>query len=124
MTHIMGAGIDTFYTPGGQPVAVPVGVVVRIYFDSRDEVGAEHDISVVFRGPDETDLLSVSARFITPPRPAGVPEHWRTTVSLAFRLSLPIPRHGDYALLVRMDQDPMQSRSMDIRAIAPIPGQS
>jgi hypothetical protein len=66
MTHIMGAGIDTFFVPEDQPVAVPVGIVARIAFSSRDEVGAEHVISLVFHGPDDEDLLTIGQRFLTP----------------------------------------------------------
>jgi Family of unknown function (DUF6941) len=118
MTHIMAAGIDTFYVPEGQPVAVPVGIVARISFSSRDDVGAEHDISLVFQGSGG-DLLTVSRRFPTPPPQPGVPEHWRTAISIAFRLALPIPSHGDYRLQVTLDDDPRLSRSVDVRAIAP-----
>jgi hypothetical protein len=119
MTHIMGAGIDTIFVPEGQPVAVPVGIVARITFSSRDEVGAEHEISLVFKGPGGDDLLTVGQRFATPPPAPGVPEHWRTAVSLALRLALPIPGHGDYRLQVTLDEDPRLSRSVFVRAIAP-----
>jgi len=118
MTHIMGAGIDTIFVPEGQPVAVPVGIVARITFSSRDEVGAEHDISLVLQG-SSGDLLTIGQRFATPPPAPGVPEHWRTAVSIAFRLTLPIPSHGDYRLQVTLDDDPRLSRSVDVRAIAP-----
>lgn len=123
MTHIMGAGIDTFTIPAGQPVAVPVGIVARITFSSRDEVGAQHDLSLVFSGPGG-DLLTISQRFPTPPPPAGVPEHWRTAVSVALRVALPIPGHGNYRLQAMLDDDPRLSRSLDVRAIGPQPGQN
>jgi hypothetical protein len=123
MTHIMGAGIDTFFVPEGQPVAVPVGIVARISFTSRDDVGVEHEISLVFQGPDG-DLLTVHQRFPTPAPQPDVPEHWRTTVSIAFRLALPIPGRGDYRLQVTLDDDPLLSRSLDVRAIAPPTGQN
>jgi len=123
MTHIMGAGIDTFFVPEGQPAVVPVGVVARITFSSRDEVGAEHDISLVFQGPGG-DLLTVSQRFPTPAPAANVPQHWRPAASIAFRIALPIPSHGDYRLQVTLDDDPRLSRSVDVRAIAPPAGQN
>ena len=123
MTHIMGAGIDTFFIPQEVlPVAVPVGLVARITFSSQDDVGAEHEISLVFQGADG-DLLTASQRFPTPPQAPGVPEHWRTAASLISRLALPIPNHGDYRLRVTLDDDPRLSRSLDIRAIAPAPRQ-
>lgn len=124
MTHIMGAGIDTFTLPEDRlPVAIPVGVVARITFSSRDEVGAEHDLSLVFQGPGG-DLLTAGQRFPVPPPAPGVPEHWRTATTLIARLALPIPSHGDYRLQVMLDDDPRLSRSLDVRAIAPQPGQS
>lgn len=122
-THIMGAGIDTFGIPAQQlPAAIPVGLVARITFSVRDQVGAEHEIRLVFQGPDG-DLLVISQPFRTPPPAAGVPEHWRTAVSLVSRLMLPFPRHGDYRLQVTLDDDPTLSRSLDVRAIEPLPGQ-
>jgi hypothetical protein len=119
MTHIMGAGIDTFYVPEGQPVAVPVGIVVRITFSSRDEVGTEHEIGLVFQGPGGEDLLTLGQRFPTPPQAEGVPGHWRPAISIAFRMALPFPRRGDYRLQVTLDDDPTLSRSVDVRAVAP-----
>lgn len=124
VTHIMGAGIDTFNIPAFQlPAAVPVGLVARITFSIRDEVGAEHVVSLMFQGPTG-DLLTASQRFPTPPPAPGVPEHWRTAISLVTRLALPFPSHGDYRLQVTLDDDPTLSRSLDIRAIDVRPGQS
>jgi hypothetical protein len=123
-THIMGAGIDTFGIPGHQlPVAIPVGVVARISFSTRDEVGAEHEIRLVFQILNGDDLLVIGQRFRTPPPAPGVPDHWRTGVSLVSRLALPFPRHGDYRLQVTLDDDITLSRSIDVRAIEPVPGQ-
>ena len=123
VTHIMGAGIDTFHIPSFQlPAAIPVGLVARITFSIRDEVGAEHEVSLIFQGPGG-DLLRASQRFETPPPAPGVPEHWRTAVSLVVRLALPFPSHGDYRLQVMLDDDPTRSRSLDLRAIDPTPGQ-
>jgi hypothetical protein len=125
MTHIMGAGLDTIVIPEGQPVAQPVGIVARITFDSRDPVGAEHEISLVFQQSDSDDhLLAISQRFQRPEPVPGVPQHWRTAVSIGFRLALPIPGHGDYRLQVTLDGDPTLSRSVDVRAIAPPSSQS
>jgi hypothetical protein len=119
-THIMGAGIDTFYVPEGRlPTVVPVGIVARITFSSRDEAGADHDIRLVFQRPGE-DLLTISQRFQTPAPAPGVPEHWRTALTLTFRIGLPIPGHGDdYRLWVSVNDDPLQARFLDVRAVAP-----
>jgi hypothetical protein len=124
MTHIMGAGIDTFFIPEERlPTAVPVGLVARITFDVRDQVGAEHEINLLFQGPGGEDLLAANQRIQTPPPAPGVPEHWRTAASLVSRLALPVPSHGDYRLQVSIDDDPRMSRSLYVRAIAP-PAQS
>ena len=124
-THIMGAGIDTFNIPTPQlPAAIPVGLVARITFSIRDEVGASHEISLVFQGPGGIELLRASQQFPTPPPAPGIPEHWRTAASLVTRLALPFPSHGDYRLQVTIDDDPRLSRSLDVRAIDPTSGPS
>jgi uncharacterized protein DUF6941 len=125
MTHIMGAGIDTITIPEERlPAAVPVGLVARITFSSRDEVGAEHEINLTFQGPGGENLLTANQRFPTPPPAPGVPEHWRTAASVVTRFALPIPSHGDYVLRVAIDDDPRLSRSLDVRAIGPAPRQN
>jgi hypothetical protein len=126
MTHIMSAGIDTFNVPDNRiPAGVPVGVLARITFDRRDEVGVEHEVSLIFHGPEDTELLRVTQRLPTPAPPPGVPEHWRTGANLIFRLALPLPGYGnDYRLEVIMDDDPRLSRSLDVRVVAPDTGQN
>ena len=120
LVHIMAAGLDTFYIPEALlPTGIPVGALARISFSSRDVVGAEHDIKLVFQGPDGDDLLTVSQRFPAPARPPDLPEHWRASISIAFRLALPFTEHGAYQLQVTLDDDPTMSRSVDVRAIEP-----
>jgi hypothetical protein len=122
-THIMGAGIDTFVVPV-VPAGALAGVLVRLNFSSRDQVGSEHEARFVFRGPPG-DLLTVTQHFQTPPAAPGVPEHWRTGLNLvAPRLVLPIPVYGDYRLEVSIDDDPRLTRGVDVRAVAPVPGQN
>lgn len=122
--HIMAAGLDSFFIPaGGLPAAFPVGAFARISFSSRDEVGAEHDVKLVFQGPTGDDLLTVSQRFLAPARAADLPEHWRPSISIVFRLALPLTGHGAYRLQVMLDDDPRMSRSVDVRAVEPGPGQ-
>jgi hypothetical protein len=126
-THIMGAGIDTFTVPEGRlPAGVPVGVVARMTFDSRDQVSAEHEVSLVFHGPANAELLRLTQRLRTPAPAPGVPEHWRTAANLIFRgLLLPLPSYGnDYRLEVVMDDDPRLSRSLDVRVVPPSLGQN
>jgi hypothetical protein len=126
MTHIMSAGIDTFTIPEGRlPARAPVGVLARIAFDSRDQVGAEHEVSLIFHGPENSELLRVTQSLPTPRPQPGLPEHWRTRTNLIFRLALPIPSYGgDYRLEVIMDDDPRLSLSLDVRVIAPGEAQS
>jgi hypothetical protein len=119
LTHIMAAGLDTFTLPPDRlPAAVPVGVAVRITFDSRDQVGSEHQLRLAFSPVEGDDLLVASSSFPTPPAPPGVPDHWRTALSVAFRLALPLPALGNYRLTVTLDDNPLQARSIDVRAIS------
>src|SRR5260370_32454537 len=99
--HIMGAGIDTFTVPQ-VPAAAPVGIALRITFGRTEEVGGRHLLKLIFQGPDQ-HLLDIDASFLTPPQPAGVPEHWRTAVGMALRLMLPLPAYGDYSLELVID---------------------
>jgi hypothetical protein len=74
MVHVMGAGLDTVTVPAvALPVAVPVGIAARISFDSQDPVGADHQLTFVFKGPDDDDLLTLGHRFQTPALPPDVP---------------------------------------------------
>lgn len=124
VTHIMGAGIDTFGVPShALPAAVPVGLAVRVTFDSRDEAGAPHELQVDYTGEDEQGLLTARQTFLAPAHPLGIPEHWRIGVSIIIRTALPIPVHGNYALTVTLDDDPERTRRIDLRAIDPQPGQ-
>jgi hypothetical protein len=120
-THIMAAGLDTFTVPAEQlPVAIPVGIVVRLVFSSQDTVGEEHELSLTFDGPDG-NLLTASNRFPVPPQQPGVPEHWRTAVNVLFRIFLPLPGHGDhYRLAATLDDNPLMSRGVDVRVIEPV----
>ena len=121
MTHIMAAGIDTVTVPEDRlPARAAVGVLGRVSFDLTDEIGAEHEVSLIWRGPEGAELLRLSQRLETPSPPPGVPSHWRTSTWLIFRLALFFPSHGnDYRLEVVMDDDPRLSRSLDVRAVAP-----
>lgn len=122
--HIMAAGIDTFGLPAAVlPVAVPVGIALRITFSSRDPVGEIHQLRFNFSGPSGDHLLlTATQNFPTPPQAAGVPDFWRTAVGIAARLALPIPAHGNYAFEVQLDDDPRLTRRLDLRAIEPVTG--
>jgi hypothetical protein len=117
--YLVAAGIDTFTIPEGRtPARVPIGVLARVTFDRRDEVGAEHEVSLIFHGPGGLELLRVTQLLPTPPAPPGVPEHWRTAANLIFRLALPLPDFGDdYRLEVIMDDEPRLSLSLYLRVV-------
>lgn len=120
MMHIMAAGLDTISLPATVlPVAVPVGVAMRITFSSQDPAGVTHRLKFTFSGP-RGDLLTATQDFPRPEPAAGLPPHWRMGLGIALRLALPIPEHGDYALSVELDDDPRLTRRLDLRAIEPV----
>jgi hypothetical protein len=118
VTHIMGAGVDTITTPR-VPAAHPAGVVVRLTFGTTEPVGESHQLRLTFCGPDAR-LLELNGTFVTPPQAPGVPEFWRTAVSLVFTLMLPLPQYGDYCLDFVID-DEVTAKSVNVRVIPPAP---
>src|SRR5258707_2594573 len=113
---IMAAGIDTITAPV-VPTVQPLGVAVRISFGTTEEVGEEHQLSVTYVGPDQP-VLKATALFLTPPRPAGTPEHWRTPVGIALQRPVPLPRYGDYSCELDID-DGTITQSFEFRVIRP-----
>ena len=99
--HIMGAGVDTVATPA-VPTAQPLGVALRMSFDTTEQPGESHSLKVSFIGPDKP-ILDVSATFLTPPRPPDVPEHWKTGLGVALQLTVPLPQYGDYSCELAID---------------------
>jgi hypothetical protein len=114
--HIMGAGVDTITHPV-VPAVQPLGVALRISFDTTEQAGEEHRLTVTFVGPDQP-VLGVSARFSTPPRPPGVPEHWRGALGIALQMPVPLPRYGDYSCELEID-DGAITKSIDFRVVPP-----
>lgn len=112
--HIMGAGIDTVMAPT-VPAAQQFGIALRITFGTTEEVGASHQIKLAFQGPDSR-LLDLAAPFVTPAQPPGIPEHWRTGLGIALRVTVPLPSYGDYSLELDID-DGLITRSNDFRVI-------
>jgi hypothetical protein len=117
-THIMGAGVDTVFTPA-VPTIQPFGVAVRISFSTTEEPGEQHRLTVTFVGPD-SPVLDASATFATPPRPPGVPEHWRTGLGIAMQIAVPLPRYGDYSCELNID-DGAIIKAYEFRVITPAP---
>jgi hypothetical protein len=100
--HIMGAGVDTVFAPA-VPTVQPFGVAVRISFSTTEEPGERHLLKVTFIGPD-SPVLDASITFATPPRPQGVPEHWRTGLGIGMQIAVPLPRYGDYSCELDIDE--------------------
>jgi hypothetical protein len=122
VTNIMAAGIDTFGI-SQVPAAIPVGIAARVYFSSDEEAGAQHLVNLTFQGEDGP-VLEINSHFLVPAKPSGVPEHWRTSLNLVFRIALPFPGYGDYSLELIIDGDRNLAKSIDVRAIRPEPGQA
>jgi Family of unknown function (DUF6941) len=118
LTHIMGAGVDTVFTPA-VPTMQPFGVAVRISFSTTEEPGEQHRLTVTFIGPD-SPVLDASATFATPPRPPGVPEHWRTGLGIALQIAVPLPQYGDYSCELNID-DGAITKAYEFRVITPAP---
>jgi hypothetical protein len=112
--HIMGAGIDTVAAQA-VPLVQPFGVAMRVSFGTMEEPGEEHRLTVSFIGPD-SPVLGANAVFITPPRPTGVPEHWRTGLNVALQLPVPLPQFGDYSCELSID-DGAITKSFEFRVI-------
>jgi hypothetical protein len=110
--HIMGAGVDTVIT-SAVPTVQPFGVALRMSFDTTEEPGEEHHLTVSFIGPDSR-VLDANATFITPPRPPGVPEHWRTGLNVALQIPVPLPQFGDYSCELSID-DGAITKSFEFR---------
>jgi len=116
--HIMGAGVDTVFVPA-VPAMQPFGVALRISFSTTEEPGEQHRLTVAFIGPDSR-ILDASATFITPPRPPGVPEHWRTGLGIAMQIAVPLPQYGDYSCELDID-DGAITKAYEFRVIEPAP---
>jgi hypothetical protein len=116
--HIMGAGVDTVFTQA-VPIVHPFGVAMRISFSTTEEPGEGHELVLSFVGPDKR-LLDATARFTTPPRPPGVPEHWRTGLGIAIQMAVPLPQYGDYSCELAIDGGTI-TKSYDFRVVRPEP---
>jgi hypothetical protein len=112
--HIMGAGVDTVGTPV-VPHVQPFGIALRLSFDTTEEPGEEHHLTVSFIGPDNP-VLDANAIFVTPPRPPGVPEHWRTGLNVALQIPVPLPQFGDYSCELSID-DGAITKSFEFRVV-------
>lgn len=114
--HIMGAGVDTVAAPF-VPTVQPFGVALRLSFGTTEQPGEPHRLTVSFMGPDRR-VLDASSEFVTPPRPPGVPPHWRTAVGVALQIPVPLPQYGDYSCEVNID-DGAITKSAEFRVIDP-----
>lgn len=112
--HIMGAGVDTVFA-AAVPTVQPFGVALRLSFSTTEAPGEGHELVVSFVGPDKR-LLDTTARFATPPRPPGVPDHWKTGLGIALQLAVPLPQYGDYLCELAVDGGTI-TKSYDFRVV-------
>jgi hypothetical protein len=112
--HVMGAGVDTITTPT-VPSVWHLGVALRIAFDTTERPGDNHSLTVSFVGPDKP-VLDVNATFVTPPRPPGVPEHWKTGLGMALQIPVPLPQFGDYSCVLAIDGGAI-TKSYELRVV-------
>lgn len=115
--HIMGAGIDTVTAPA-VPTVQPFGLALRISFDTTEQSGEDHHLTVTFIGPD-APVLAANANFATPPRAPGVPEHWRTGLGVALQIPVSLPQYGDYSCELNID-DGAIIKSYEFRVVRPV----
>jgi hypothetical protein len=115
--HIMGAGVDTIGAPI-VPTVQPLGVALRMLFDSTEQVGAEHRLKLAFLTADGQRLLEAGAEFATPPQPPGVPPHWKTAAGVAIQIPVPLPGYGDYSFELDIDNGAI-TKSIDVRVVRP-----
>ena len=115
--HIMGAGVDTVTAPV-VPTVQPLGVALRLLFETDEEVGAQHYLKITFQAADGAQLLVARSVFTTPSPAPGVPEHWRTGLGVAIQIPVPLPRYGDYSFELDID-DGAITKSIDIRVVRP-----
>jgi len=114
---MMGAGIDTVAAPV-VPGVQPLGIAVRMLFDTSEPVGTAHRLTISFVSADGNRLLSAAASFQTPPQPPGVPPHWKRAVGIALQIPIPMPDYGDYAFELDID-DGAITKSIDFRIVRP-----
>jgi hypothetical protein len=114
--HIMGAGVDTVLALA-VPAVQPFGVALRISFGTTEEPGVAHELVVSFVGPDRR-LVDTSASFATPPRPPGVPDHWKTGIGIAIQVAVPLPVYGDYSCELAIDGGAI-TKAYDFRVVRP-----
>jgi len=113
--HIMGAGVDTIVT-AQVPTTQPLGVALRLLFDTTEQPGDNHSLKVSFIGPDKP-VLDVSATFATPPRPPDVPEHWKTGLGVALQIPVPLPQFGDYSCVLAIDDGSVTTKACEFRVV-------
>ncbi|HEX4829587.1 MAG TPA: hypothetical protein VH478_00655 [Trebonia sp.] len=112
--HIMGAGIDTITAPT-VPTVVPLGIALKLSFDTTERPGEVHQLTVAFIGADKP-VMDASATFTTPPRPPHLPEHWKTGLGVALQIPVPLPQYGDYSCELSVDGD-LITKSYEFRVI-------
>lgn len=95
LAHVVAAGIDTISAPE-LPTSQNVGLLMRLTF-SRNECGRQHRVEAIFQDADGERLAVVDGS-LTPDWQEGLPVGWRSGALMGINLRLPLPRYGEYAL--------------------------
>jgi hypothetical protein len=114
VAYVMRGCIDTVTAPE-LPAARNVGLLFRVQF-SRIECGRPHRIEVIFQGEDGERLMGLET-VVTPEWEQSFPPHWRVKVLAGLNFGVPLPRHGNYAFHVLINDS--EVKVIDLRVVAP-----
>ena len=100
--HIMGAGVDTVATPA-VPTAQPLGVALRMSFDTTEQPGESHQPEGIVHRPGQADSSMCPQRSSLPPGHQMFLNTGRP--DLAWPSSSPclLPQYGDYSCELDID---------------------
>ena len=110
--HVIGAGIDTVYTPE-TPTAHNLALLARFTF-TQGECGRPHRIEVFFRTEDGAEV----AKFETVVEPIWeptLPPGWPVGGVLGLNFGLPLPSFGLYSFEIMIDDG--SAKSLNFRVV-------
>lgn len=114
VAYVMRGCIDTVTSPDA-PTARNVGLLFRVEF-SRNECGRPHRIEVLFQGEDGERLMDLQT-VISPEWDSTLPPHWKVKALAGLNFGIPLPRHGNYAFHVLLNDS--EVKVIDLRVVAP-----
>lgn len=114
--HMIAAGFDTMWVPA-VPAARPIGVGLRLMVTTA-EAAHPHEVELIFQDADGQRVAQVNGRFdAVPPGQQRTQPGRPLGVVMAFNLMIPIPRYGDYSLVLLVDHN--EKKSITITAATP-----